>query len=1008
MRNINQIVSTIIAIIIFSTSGYGQNSAHVEKYNKAIELLNLNMYKSAQTEFLNSLEIAEKLGIPNTQEHSSIISQTYGYLAIIAIELHQDDASYLYNKVENFKLLPANIDLVRFKYASSLFDSEQYSKAVNVFSKIDHSNLSKNEINDYYFRFGYSYMTLGQFKHSLALFENLIELPNNKFTNPSIYYTGYIHYLNKEFDSAISFFSKLINDPRFSLSSKYYILESNFMLQNYSYVTQNGEALYDILTNELKTRTARVLSEAFFAQNNTQKARLYFEKYSMVSGQLNRNDIYFAGILSYTQRDYFRSIDLLKQVIDREDSISQNAAYHLAKSYIEIKNKIEALNYFKIASQYSFDSSIQEDALFNYAKLSFDLNSNIEPFKEYMSKYTPSQEKFNEIQNYIATAYLLDKDYTRALQALSNIINPSDNEIINLKKAAFLRGMELMELNSYREAIPIFNTALQRNSSNISLSNIIQFWLAEAYYRDNQFQRSIEINLSLATRNNSFKNHREYPLTMFNLAYGYFRISNYDLAEQWFSRFLSNNLNTFPVQANEARVRRGDCLFMLRKYQEAIDSYNKVNSSDINLQNHSNFQIAIALGLIGNDRAKIETLRAMLPKSLDKSIRPQVLYELARTLVQIGDYTGAIFYLNEINNNFSNTHFYPKSLLELGLISLNRGENFNAINFYKRIIEQTPNSPETQSALIGLENIYQDMGRAGEYLKYLDELGLSATKSTEERENILFNSAEKLFLAGNFSSAITSLNSFIDAHPNSSKLSQSYFYLGESYLKIDKPELALDAFYKVMELGQGAFNELATLNYARISFNIQKYAQAAKAYSTLLHIAKLENNQLEAHLGLVNSLFMDKQYQNAIAEAKRTERLNLNHDQRRGINYILAKSLYNIGKRDEAMTYLNELSKDKRTVEGAESAFMIISHLYDKGDFEQVESKVFEFSDSRTPHNYWLARSFILLGDTYAERENWAQAKATYNSILESYKGANRKDIVEQINIRLQKIAEIE
>ncbi len=1008
MRNINKVYFILLAIIISSTYSFGQSNNIIKNYQKALELMNSNMYKSAQTEFYNTLKIAETSDIDSEREHSLLKSQIFGFLTIISIELNNDDALYLYNKVENLKLTPSNIDLVRFKYASSLFNKEKYEESISIFKKINYKNLSSNNLYEYYFRFGYAYMINGEFNPALKLLNKLENSPNNKLTNPSIYYSGYIYYINRDFKKAIEYFSKLKEDPRFSLSSRYYILESYFMLEDYSYVTTNGEPLYDLLTNDLKTRTARVLSEAFFAQNNTQKAKLYFEKYSMISGQLNRNDIYFAGILSYTQRDYFRSIDLLKQVIDREDSISQNASYHLAKSYIEIKNKIEALNNFKIAAQYNFDQTIKEDALFNYAKLSFDLNSNIEPFKEYMSKYTPSQDKFNEIQNYIATAYLIEKDYSRAIEALTNIINPTDKDIINLKKAAFLRGIELIELNSYREAIPVFNTALDRSSSNISLSNIIQFWLAESYYRDNQFQKSIDINLSLATRNNSFKNHREYPLSMYNLAYGYFKISNFELAEQWFSRFLSNNLKSFPKQANEARARRGDCLFMTRRYQDAIESYYQVNSSNVSLHNYANFQIAISLGLIGNERGKIETLRAMLNKSLGKNLHPQVLYELARTLVQIGDYTGASTYLSEINENYSNTHFYPKSLLELGLISLNKGDNSSAIDHYKRILETIPNSPESQSALIGLENIYQDMGKAQDYLDYLDNLGLSATKSTEERESILFNSAEKLFLAGNYSSAITSFKNFIESHPESNKISQSYYYLGESYLKTDKPEIALDAFYKVMELGQGAFNELATLNYARISYSIQKYAQAAKAYSTLLHIAKLDNNRLEAHFGLINSLFRDKQYQNAIAEAKRAQNLSLTSEQKLEIKYIIAKSLYNIGKREESMTYLTELAKDKRSKEGAESSYLIISHLYDKGDFEQVESKVFEFSDSRTSHSYWLAKSFILLGDTYAERENWAQAKATYTSILESYKGENKTDIVEQINIRLQKIAEIE
>lgn len=37
-------------------------------------------------------------------------------------------------------------------------------------------------------------------------------------------------------------------------------------------------------------------------------------------------------------------------------------------------------------------------------------------------------------------------------------------------------------------------------------------------------------------------------------------------------------------------------------------------------------------------------------------------------------------------------------------------------------------------------------------------------------------------------------------------------------------------------------------------------------------------------------------------------------------------------------------------------------------------------------------------------REEWEQAKATYNSILESYKPEGQDDVAEQIKLRISKI----
>ncbi|MFA6770232.1 MAG: tetratricopeptide repeat protein, partial [Bacteroidales bacterium] len=754
-----------------------------------------------------------------------------------------------------------------------------------------------------------------------------------------------------------------------------------------------------------KTKSARVISEAFFALNNTNQAKFYLDKYSMSNTLLSRKDIYYAGILAYTQSKYEDAIELFKQVLSPEDSLTQNAAYHLGRCYIEIKNKFDALNSFAIASRSNLDLSIKEDAMFNYAKLSFDLNSDISKFKNYLDTYSPSEQKFNEIQNYIANSYLVNQDYKSAINILQTIKNPTAKEIVNLQKATFLRGIQLINIGSYRAAIPVFELSLSNGYYNNNLANVTQFWLAEAYYRNNQFKRSVDMNLELATKNSSFKGNQEYPTSLYNLAYGYFKIGNFAQAEHWFKLYL-NLPHGKILYFQEAMTRLGDSHFMQRKYEEAINAFSSVSASNRELKQYSLYQTSIAKGLLGEEGAKAKLLKELISNGLNNTLYPEVLYELSRTLIQIGEDNSATQYLTELSQKFSNSSYYPKALLELGLINLNKGDNAAAINYYKKILEESPQSPEAQSAIAGLENIYQNRGNAQEFLNYLDGLGLSQTRTPSERELIVFGSAEKQFISGNYAAALSSLTAFIKSYPNGTKAAQAWFYLGESYQKTGKPDLALDAFMKVMEIGEGSFTELATLNYARISYNLENYREAAKAYSSLSLIAKLENNVIESHIGLMNSFFMDKQYENAIAQANKTLLLNIAQQEQIRSKYIIAKSYYTLGNREAAMRYLIELAKNKITPEGAESAYLIISDAFDKGDFEKVEAEVYEFSDSNSPQSYWLAKSYILLGDSFAERENWEQAQATYNSILESYPANSKDDIKEQIKMRLSKIEE--
>ena len=992
----------LISLIFQVTASAADTKHELEKrFAVAEELYNKGVLTGAEQEFRDLLTLIEP-------QHSTMKAEIEAYLAIIDIDLRRPNLKASYIRVEKFFAESSKIWMVRMKYASHLIDEELFQEAISVYSLLNERILGRDWRDEYNFKYGYAHLRTGNNRGAEQLFVKVTSSPYNSYTNPANYYLAHISYMRKDFNNAIDLFSKIENDPRFSTLASYYILESKFMLKDYQYVATAGEKLYTTMEGEHKSKGARLLSETFYALNQPDKARYYFEQYSLSNKNLTRKDIYLAGMLAYSQGLYNDAIEILKQVnTGQPDTLTQNALYHIGNGYIEIRNKVEAHRFFGEASKYSFDGIIREDALYNYAKLSFDLNSDISVFEQYLRTYSPSDTRFNEIQNYMASSYILNHDYKSAIDALSAIKNPSRRDILNFQKASLSRSIQLIDLNSYREAIPILEGALNAGNYNEELNDIIRFWLAESYFRRGDYKRSAEINQNLVSkRSGGFRQSNEYPTAIYNLAYSHFKLNDFAQAETGFGEYLKLR-GTLPY-ANEARTRMGDSQFMRRKYQDAINSFSLVSGGDrSSLYQYSRFQMAIAHGLLGNDNSKIDVLNQLLSNK-SSSYYQDALFEMGRTLVQTGKSTEAQRVFQELRDLPGKNQYYTKSLLELGLIHLNRGENSQAIEYYKKIIEQDPTSQDAQSAISGLENIYQQQGRAAEFLAYIDNLGLSSAKSSDQRELILFNSAENLFLSGDYAGAITSLKSFLNTYPDGEKSSQAYFYLGESYVKTNHPELATDSFLKVMEQGEGPFAELATLNYAKISYQLEKYDEAAKAYSSLSRIAKLENNVKEAQFGKMSSYYMNRDYANAISEAEKAKNTALPGEESRRVEYIIAKSYFMLGKREEAMPYLTSLSRNKLTSEGAEAAYLIISDYFDKGDYTNVENHTYSFSESGTPQAYWLARSFILLGDSFAERGNWEQAKATFSSILDSYKPAKRDDVHEQVELRMARIQEVQ
>lgn len=964
------------------------------KIEKAKQLYDKALYPASYKEITEALSEARSSSLSEYADAEALA-------VLCAIEMQMPNSEGLVSEYLTKYPYSSEKETILLRQAAYYFNLQDYVRSFEILSSINQNSLSSAQKTEFSFRLGYCHMRTGRLDESGRLFGEVIKAPYSTYTNPSKYYIAYVAYMQKDFRKAIELFSKIEGDPRFSVLASYYSLESRFMLKDYEYVTSKGELQFKALSGEFRTKAARILSEAFFANGNVEKANYYFEQFSFASRDLSRNDMYYSGIIAYSMKNFPQAIAAFNKLGESNDTISQNAQYHLGHSYIQTKNKQSALVAFRNASRYTFDPAIREDAMFNYAKLSFDLNSDITAFRQYLSEFSPADSKYNEIQNYIASASLLAKDYKAAIEALRLIRFPQQRDMVNLQKAAFLRGMQLIELGAYRDAVPNLELAVNNGNYNQPVRDLARLWLAEAYYRDNQFSKSAELNLILAN-NSRFRQTPEYPLALYNLAYSYFKNGNFAQAEQWFLKYIASPGNT--GYTSEAKLRLGDALFMQRKYQAASDYFSQVSSSDINAYTYARYQTAVARGLMGDDAGKISILKSLASSGERSRLHPEVVYELGRTLVQTGDNSGAKGYFQELTNRHRESSYFPKALLELGLIALNNGSQEEAIGYYKQILEVAPQSQEAQDAIAGLENIYQERGDAEEFLSYLDNTGLSKARSTDDRELILFASAEKLYLSGNYPGALSSLSSFLARHPNSSKKAQAWFYMGDSYNRTGKPELAIDSYRKVMETGEGSFTELATLNYARLSYQLENYKQALEGYSSLMLIARLENNRTEAQMGRLNSFYMDKQWENAVAESKRIDTRNLSETQKSRVKYIEAKSLFLTGNRTEALPLLRELSKNKIGAEGAEAAFLLISNAFDNGDFTTVEKETFAFSDSGSPQTYWLAKSFILLGDTYAEKENWEQAKATYESILESYKPREADDIADQIRMRLSKL----
>ena len=987
-------ISAALAAILLASGTFIADAAPKDKdFKQALKLYRSGMYQSARSIF-------EDLIVRNEDPLSE------GYAVLCAAKMRTVGYESLIDAYSEKYPESVLLGQMHFQRGLDLFDGGDYAAAKKEFLSLSKDELEKGQIAEYIFKRAFCDFSMGNYDTARKSFSDVEKMPFSDFTAPSRFSIGYIDYCHNEFESAEEWFNLSSKDPRFLDYSRYYTLECRFMDKDYRYVVENGPQMFDRIPSERQPRLARIISESYLVMGNVDRAKEFYEKISDSVEPKSRSDYFYAGSMLYAVKDFEGAIENFNRMNFRTDSIGQIASYELGNAYIQTKNKVAAMNAFKEASVLDYDADIKEDAFFNYAKLAFDLNQDGSAFTDYIAKYSKSK-RGDDIYSYMALSKLVSRDYAGAVEAYDNIDELSPDMRSNYMKANYLRAAQLISAGSWRDAVQNLQAAAFYTDKRNPFYQLSRYWLAECYYNMGRYEEAEKTYTELYN-NSALQQHEEGLLLPYNLAYCYFKEEDYSNAAKWFDNYLASGAQ---AQAKDASVRRADCDFARKDYKAAQQAYENVlakynDPDDI----YPYYQLGLSYGLSGDKKKKVSALAPVMDASPSALLYSEAMYELGRAYVDIKDNANAVKCFELLCSNTKDGNFIARSLIELGMISRNASRNDKALEYYKRVVETLPKNEYTEDALLAIESIYQSLGEPEKYIAYVDGLGAGGKKSDAEKEEIYFNSAEQVFLSGNYKKALAAIEKYQEAYPEGSGFTTSQFYAAECFKELGQKEDAIQRYASVLERSDaGNLLEAAVLNYAVLSYGLGHYSDAYNGYSRLAEVARIQDNVLTAKLGMMRSAYAGKDYDKAIAAADIVRSVgDVDETLAREADYVKAKSYLATSRRDEALHMLKQLSKAPSSDEGAEAAFLIIQDAYYQGNFADVEQMVYDFSAKAEGQNYWLAKAFIVLGDSFAEQDNLRQAKATFESVASGYEASGPDDdVLENVRMRLEKLSKM-
>ena len=958
-------VRLILAAVLLSAAVYAAPDERTEIYRQAVNLYEHGMYERAAN-LLDKIQ-----GDPMSD----------GYAVLCAIKMQSEgfeDRLHEYERTWRRSSISNQID---YEYALVLFDRGRYDEASKRFAEVERRYLNEKYYPELAFKTGYADFIRGNYAKARPQFMEVEALPMSDFKAPARYALGYMAYCEKDFPEAQKWLELSVTDPRFEALSSFYLVDCRFMQKDYDYVITKGVPLYKEEPGVRKAHLARIISESYLVKGDKAKAKEYYAATS--KDNMSRSDYFYAGSVLYAVDDFKGAIANYEKMSDRADSLGQIANYQLANAYMKTGNNVAAMNAFKAASEQKWNQAMQEDAMFNYAKLSFDLNKDTAPFSVYIDRYNTSK-RGDEIYGYMALVSLYNRDYAAAVEAYDKIDELDAAQQSNYVKAYYLRGEQLMSSGAYTDAAACMRAAAYYLPKQDPLGQLARYWQAEANYRSENYDEAARLFADLYNIS-ALDGMEEGEILPYNVAFSHFKAGDYASASRWFDIYLSEGGKTCR---KDALVRRGDCDFAVRNYQGAIESY-RTATKEIGVKDdlYPYCQLAMAYGLSGDKNAKADVLGAVLKSAPGTPMYEEGLYELGRANMDISDNRKALEAFTILKDSTNDRETQAKALIGMGMVYRNITDYDRALASYKEVVKLLPGSQYSDDALFAIESIYQARQQPEKYLEYIEQNGLAAGKSDSDKEELYFNTAEQVFLSGNYVQAASSLQKYIDTYPNGVHLTNALFYLAESYSALGNKEKACEYYSRVADSGSGSsFVEASLLHLAELSYSLERYSQAYVAYSKLRREGKMEENRKEALYGMMRSAYKAHDYDAAASAASEVSASSgTSAALKREADYIKAKSYMATSRRDEALALFRSLSSQPATAEGAEARYIIIQDAFDRADYDAVQKAVFDFSDKSGGQNYWLARAYLTLADTFVQIGKTEQAKATLESIRDGY-----------------------
>ena len=994
-----------IVFFTFQDNLIAQNSIQDQSselfFQEGMEQVIKSNYSAARKKFETYLSTSSK------QEENRIIAQYY--LAFSALNLYNNDGEYLIKQFikqnpTHHKSLTANFELGKFYYSEN-----NASKAIHYFLEAEKGkNLSKEEKNEINFKLGYSLFSKRRFDEAIPRFNNLKKVKSEYYA-ASNYYAGYIEYELKMYNEALEDLKNAEKSDAYKYVVPYMVSAIYYHKKEYKELLGYVEPILsrrEKVTNQ--NDVILLVADAYYHLENFPKASRYYTHY-LEKVKISQIDIplqYRIGYVAYLNHENELAIRFFKKVASvSKDDLGYYSSYYLGVLYAQSNNKMFALTAFNKSRNLQSNRLVCEESLYQYAKLNVDLGRSDEAeksLKEYANDF-PEGKYIDEVNDFISEVFFESNDYEKAILYTESIKNktPKVNEVF--QKATFHKGVDEFNKSNYNKAVLYFNKSISVPQDK-SFEIKAHYWLAETYSIGGKYSDALRHYQHVLW--NGKNNASETQKARYSIGYIYYNTKEYRNALTSFKYYVDNN---DPQQNktlyNDALIRLADCYYVSKKYSLAIQKYKEsIALSRVDVD-YAAVQLGIIYGIEGDFKKAVSSYNVVINEYATSKYYDDALFYLAQLNFENGNFEAAIKLFSLLISQNVNSRFVPYAFLKRASSKYNLQQYEECSKDYKTLISNYSSHKAAQQSLLPLQEVLAIQNKSTDFDQYLT-IFKKANPNDESTESIEFEAAKTYYFGGQYELASNKLLRFIDSYPESSKLFESYFYLGELNNRLKNIEKALEYYSLILENKNYPQYNRVVGRMAKLEQEQKRYDNALYYYQKLYSIANNKKEQNNSLVGLMECNYFLSNFDSSSVYATKILAVGSANasDQNKASLYI-GKSAMEKGDFELAEDEFLQTLNTAKDANGAEAQYLLGKIFYLRSQHEQSIETLIELNNSYNSYEYWVGMGFLLIVDNYSANEEFFQAKGTLNSIIADFP---LPEIVDIAKIKLLEIEALE